>query len=49
MKLSAMKVDPVLTEQDDWVENIADLLSIRFKARGTNNSDCRSLEAKLVS
>jgi len=49
MKLSAMKVDPVLTEQGDWVENITDLLGIRIKARGTNNSDCRSFEAKLVS
>jgi hypothetical protein len=49
MKLSAMKVDPALTEQGDWVENIPDLLGIGVKARGTNNGDYRALEAKLVS
>jgi len=25
------------------------LLGIRIKARGTNNSDCRAFEAKLIS
>jgi hypothetical protein len=49
MKLSAMKVDPALTAQGDWVENIPDLLGIGVKARGTNNGDYRALEAKLVS
>ena len=48
MKLSAMKIDPALSEQGDWVENIPDLPGIRIKARGTNNSDYRALEAKLV-
>jgi hypothetical protein len=48
MKLSAMKIDPALIEQGDWVENIPDLPGIRIKARGTNNSDYRALEAKLV-
>src|SRR5262252_734052 len=43
-----MKIDPALTEQGDWVENIPDLPGIRIKARGTNNSDYRALEAKLV-
>ena len=48
MKLSAMKIDPALSEQGDWVENIPDLPGIRIKARGTNNGDYRALEAKLV-
>jgi hypothetical protein len=48
MKLSAMKVDPALSEQGDWVESIPDLPGIRIKARGSNNSDYRTLEAKLV-
>ena len=48
MKLSAMKIDPALSEQGDWVENIPDLPGIRIKARGTNNIDYRALEAKLV-
>jgi hypothetical protein len=48
MKLSAMKVDPALSEQGDWVDNIPDLPGIRIKARGSNNSDYRALEAKLV-
>jgi hypothetical protein len=48
MKLSAIKIDPALSEQGDWVENIPDLPGIRIKARGTNNSDYRALEAKLV-
>src|SRR5215471_18762872 len=48
MKLSAMKIDPALSEQGDWVENIPYLPGIRIKARGTNNSDYRALEAKLV-
>ena len=48
MKLSAIKIDPALTEQGDWVEDIPDLPGIRIKARGTNNSDYRALEAKLV-
>ena len=48
MKLSAIKIDPALTEQGDWVENIPDLPGIRIKARGTNNSDYRALEARLV-
>jgi hypothetical protein len=48
MKLSATKIDPALSEQGDWVENIHDLPGIRIKARGTNNSDYRALEAKLV-
>jgi hypothetical protein len=48
MKLSAMKIDPALSEQGDWVENIPDLPGIRIKARGTNSSDYRALEAKLV-
>jgi hypothetical protein len=47
MKLSAIKIDPALSEQGDWVENIPDLPGIRIKARG-NNSDYRALEAKLV-
>ena len=42
------EVDPALSEQGDWVENIPDLPGIRIKARGTNNSDYRALEAKLV-
>src|SRR6185503_16651078 len=48
MKLSAMKVDSAIIEQGDWVENIPDLPGIRIKARGTNNSDYRILEGKLV-
>jgi hypothetical protein len=43
-----MKIDPALSEQGDWVENIPDLPGIRIKARGSNNSDYRALEAKLV-
>lgn len=48
MKLSTMKVDSALAEQGGWVENIPDLPGIRIKARGTNNSDYRILEGKLV-
>jgi hypothetical protein len=49
MKLSAMKIDPALSEKGDWVENIPDLPGICIKARGANNSDYRVLEAaKLV-
>jgi hypothetical protein len=48
MKLSAMKIDPALSEQDDWAENIPDLPGIRIKARVTNNGDYRAPEAKLV-
>ena len=48
MKLSALKVDSAVIEQGDWVENIPDLPGIRIRARGTNNSDYRILEAKLV-
>jgi hypothetical protein len=44
MKLSAMKIDPALSEKGDWVENIPDLPGICIKARGTNNSDYRALE-----
>jgi hypothetical protein len=48
MKLSALKVDSALIEQGDWVDGIPDLPGIRIKARGTNNTDYRILEAKLV-
>jgi hypothetical protein len=48
MKLSAMKVDSVIIEQGGWVDNIPNLPGIRIKARGTNNSDYRILEARLV-
>jgi hypothetical protein len=48
IKLSAMRIDPALSEQGDWIENSPDLPGIRIKARGTNNSDYRALEAKLV-
>jgi hypothetical protein len=48
MKLSASKIDSALAEQGDWVENIPDLIGIRIKARGTNNTDYRILEGKLV-
>lgn len=48
MKLSAIKLDSALAEQGDWVENIPDLPGIRIKARGTNNTDYRILEGKLV-
>jgi len=48
MKLSALKVDSALIEQGDWVDSIPDLPGIRIKARGTNNTDYRILEAKLV-
>jgi hypothetical protein len=48
MKLSAIKVDSKLAEQGDWVDGIPDLPGIRIKARGTNNTDYRILEAKLV-
>src|SRR4051794_13259598 len=48
MKLSATRVDSSVIEQGDWVENIPDLPGIRIKARGTNNSDYRLLEGKLV-
>ena len=45
MKLCAIKVDPALIEQGDWIENTPNLPGIRIKARGTNNSDYRKLEA----
>jgi hypothetical protein len=48
MKLSSIKVDSALAEQGDWVDGIPDLPGIRIKARGTNNTDYRLLEAKLV-
>lgn len=48
MKLSAIRVDSEVIEQGDWVNSIPDLPGIRIKARGTNNSDYRILEAKLV-
>ena len=48
MKLSAIKVNSALIEQGDWVDGIPDLPGIRIKARGTNNTDYRILEAKLV-
>lgn len=48
MKLSATKVDSALIEQGDWVDSIPDLPGIRIKARGTNNSDYRLLEGRLV-
>jgi hypothetical protein len=36
------------SSRHDWVENIPDLPGIRIKVRGSNNSDYRALEAKLV-
>jgi hypothetical protein len=48
MKLSSIKIDSKLAEQGDWVDGIPDLPGIRIKARGTNNTDYRLLEAKLV-
>lgn len=48
MKLSSIKVDSVLIEQGDWVDDIPELPGVRIKARGTNNRDYRRLEAKLV-
>lgn len=48
MKLSTSKVDSTLIEQGDWVDGIPDLPGIRIKARGTNNSDYRILEGKMV-
>jgi hypothetical protein len=48
MKLSSLKVDPMLTERGDWVGNIPNLPGIRIKARGTNNTDYRKMEAQLV-
>lgn len=48
MKISSTKVDSALIEQGDWVNSIPDLPGIRIKARGTNNSDYRILEGKLV-
>jgi hypothetical protein len=37
-KLSAMKIDPALTEQGDWVGNIPDLPGIRIKAQHHRSS-----------
>lgn len=48
MRISAIKVDSALAEAGDWVENIPDLPGIRIKARGTNNTDYRILEGRLV-
>lgn len=48
MKLSSTQVDSALIESGDWVDNIPEMVGIRIKARGTNNSDYRILEGKLV-
>ena len=48
MKLSSIQVDSALAEQGDWIENIPKLQGVRIKARGTNNTDYRILESKLV-
>lgn len=48
MKLSALKVDSVLIEQGDWVDDIPGLPGIRIKARGIGNNDYRSLQGKLI-
>lgn len=49
MKLSAMKIDSTKQEQGDWVDNIPELLGVRFKTRGMNNKAWRKMSQTLMA
>jgi hypothetical protein len=48
MKLSDGRIDPSKLEDGSWVDNVPELLGVRFKVRGTNNKDWRKLNARLI-
>lgn len=47
MKLSEAKIDVVVQEQGDWVDNIPELPGVRIKTRGAGNKSWRRRQQQL--
>lgn len=48
MKLSAGKINAEAMEKGAWVSDIPDMGDLKLKVRGSNNSDWRELERKMI-
>ena len=48
MKMNEMTIDPDRLENGAWVDDIPEMEGLRLKVRGSQNSDWRRLQAKLL-